>query len=348
MPRRLLDPETDGLIRMEMHNRLRAESNNSVGGVIRRATQANIINTEKRVDNENRAMKIPPFPSRSLVIASANLLKAEGHSGFEEMRLEWNLEDTNAGVGSGLAGRATSLAAFALKDPELRTPEGISLQSAIVARAGQIYREGPMPNIGAKERSAFKRASTEAGSMNDVSETGFADVSIQGDLVFQSPSVSAISSSKTEKPKALKRKVFIVHGHDEGARETVARFLERIGFEVIILHEQANRGRTVIEKVEVHGDVPFAVVLLTPDDEGCKAGGNPQPRARQNVILELGYFIGRLGRSNVCALTRGNVEIPSDFAGVVYEAMEGQWKSKLAGELEDVGFEIDWKKVSRP
>src|SRR5690606_30940781 len=145
------------------------------------------------------------------------------------------------------------------------------------------------------------------------------------------------------------KKISIVHGHDEGARESVARFLERIGFEPIILHEQANRGRTVIEKVEAHGDVGFAVVLLTPDDEGCVKGGSTEPRARQNVLLELGYFIGRLGRDHVCALKRGELEIPSDFAGVVWETMDGNggWKQALARELEAAGHSIDWNKVMR-
>ena len=118
--------------------------------------------------------------------------------------------------------------------------------------------------------------------------------------------------------KQLSRKVFVVHGHDEAAREKIARFLERLEFEPIILHEQASCGRTVIEKVEAHGDVGFAVVLLTPDDEGCEKGGTPRPRARQNVVLELGYFLGRLHRAHVCPLKRGDVEIPSDFEGVVY------------------------------
>lgn len=147
----------------------------------------------------------------------------------------------------------------------------------------------------------------------------------------------------------LSRKVFIVHGHDDGARETVARFLERIGLEAIILHEQANQGRTIIEKVVAHGDVGFAVVLLTPDDEGCEKGGKPEPRARQNVLLELGYFIGRLGRDKVCALKRGTLEIPSDFAGVVWEAMDagGGWKQSLARELEAAGHDIDWNNVMR-
>lgn len=144
------------------------------------------------------------------------------------------------------------------------------------------------------------------------------------------------------------RKIFVVHGHDEGAREGVARFIEKLGFEPIILHEQANQGRTIIEKVEAHGDVRFAVVILTPDDEGNKTGGTPQPRARQNVVLELGYFIGRLGRNRVCALKKGDIEIPSDFAGVVYESLEGNgWKQALGRELDAAGFDIDWNLVMR-
>ncbi|MFP3522845.1 TIR domain-containing protein [Pantoea agglomerans] len=147
----------------------------------------------------------------------------------------------------------------------------------------------------------------------------------------------------------LSKKVFIVHGHDEGPREKVARFLERMGFEAIILHEQANRGRTVIEKVIEYGNVGFAVVLLTPDDEGCVKGGVPEARARQNVLLELGFFIGYLGREKVCALKKGTLEIPSDFAGVVWEIMDDYngWKQSLSRELEAAGHEIDWNKVMR-
>lgn len=141
------------------------------------------------------------------------------------------------------------------------------------------------------------------------------------------------------------RRVFIVHGRDEGPREAVARFLERLGFEPIILHEQANRGRTVIEKVEQYANVDFAVVLLTPDDSGSLAGEPPRPRARQNVILELGFFIGRLGRSNVCTLKVGDLEIPSDWQGVVDEPFTGEWRMTLARELQAAGYEIDWNLV---
>jgi predicted nucleotide-binding protein len=118
----------------------------------------------------------------------------------------------------------------------------------------------------------------------------------------------------------------------------------------IILHEQASQGRTVIEKVEAHGEVAFAVILLTPDDEGCVKGASPAPRARQNVLLELGYFIGRLGRQNVCAFKRGDLEIPSDFGGVVYETYDegGGWKQALGRELQAAGFAIDWNVVMGP
>ena len=140
-------------------------------------------------------------------------------------------------------------------------------------------------------------------------------------------------------------RVFLVHGHDEAARETVARFIEKLGIQVIILHEQANGGRTIIEKIEYHSGVGMAVVLLTPDDVGSKVGGEPEPRVRQNVLLELGYFIGTLGRDKVCALKSGNVEIPTDFAGVVWTSMSGDWKTALARELKVAGYEIDWNKV---
>jgi len=148
----------------------------------------------------------------------------------------------------------------------------------------------------------------------------------------------------------LSRRVFVVHGHDSEARETVARFLDKIGFDPIILHEQASQNRTVIEKIEAYDDVGFAVVLLTPDDEGRAKGGELQPRARQNVLLELGYFMGRLGRDKVCALRRGEVEIPSDFAGVVWVAMDtgNGWKQALGQELQAVGHDVDWNQVMRP
>lgn len=145
-------------------------------------------------------------------------------------------------------------------------------------------------------------------------------------------------------------RVFIVHGHDEAPRETVARFITTVGLQPVILHEQANRGMTIPEKLVANGNVGFAIVLLTPDDLGrAKTAKEETPRARQNVILELGYFVGRLGRDRVCALLKDEIEIPSDYMGVVYTNFDqdGGWKQKLAKELDAAGYEIDWNKVMR-
>jgi hypothetical protein len=144
------------------------------------------------------------------------------------------------------------------------------------------------------------------------------------------------------------RRVFIVHGHDEAPRETLARFITTVGLQPVILHEQANRGMTIAEKLVASGNVGFAVVLLTPDDVGrSKDASEDLPRARQNVILELGYFVGRLGRDRVCALLKGQIEIPSDYMGVVYTNFDegGGWRQQLAKELKAAGYEIDWNKV---
>ena len=154
-----------------------------------------------------------------------------------------------------------------------------------------------------------------------------------------------LECSLTEKAMASKDaashagKVFIVHGHDEGLKDTVARFLEHRGLQAIVLHEQPNRGLTIIEKFETYSKgVQFAVVLMTGDDRGGVASDPPDkfsPRARQNVVLELGFFMAKLGRGHVCALYEPGVEIPSDYTGVLYIPLDkaGAWKSKLADEL---------------
>jgi len=146
-----------------------------------------------------------------------------------------------------------------------------------------------------------------------------------------------------------KNKVFIVHGHDDLAKEQLARFVSQIGLEPIILHEQASSSKTIIEKIEKYaGEVCFAIVLYTPCDQGSKAGLTElSPRARQNVIFEHGYFIGKLGRENVTAIVKGNIEKPNDISGVVYENFDaaGAWKFKLAKEMKESGCEIDMNRI---
>ncbi len=139
-------------------------------------------------------------------------------------------------------------------------------------------------------------------------------------------------------------KIFIVHGHDEEMKQTVARTVEKLDLKPIILHEQANGGKTIIEKFEAHSnDVSFAIVLLSPDDQGCKVKSFPDKakfRARQNVILELGYFIGKLGRDRVFVLHKNSsdFEMPSDIMGVLYTPYIEGWNLKLVKELRDCGY----------
>ena len=141
------------------------------------------------------------------------------------------------------------------------------------------------------------------------------------------------------------KRVFVVHGHDEASRELVARFISNLGLQPVILHEQANRGGSVLDKLIENSDVGYAIVLLTPDDFGrAQPESEEEPRARQNVILELGYFLAELGRERVLALRKGQVEIPSDYMGVLYVTFDesGAWKQELYREMRAVGFDIDW------
>lgn len=146
------------------------------------------------------------------------------------------------------------------------------------------------------------------------------------------------------------KKVFIVHGHDEILKNSVANLLHKLNLEPIILHEQANRGRTLIEKFIEHSEVGFAVVLLTPDDLGGNAKDDIEQfkhRARQNVIMELGYFLGKLGRERVVAIYDQDVEMPSDYSGVLFIPYDdvGLWQYSLAKEMKAVKMPVDLNKL---
>ena len=148
------------------------------------------------------------------------------------------------------------------------------------------------------------------------------------------------------------RKVFIVHGHDDALKNAVARFLSRVGLSPVILHELPNRGRTIIEKFIDHSDVGFAVVLLTADDKGGLAAASSNEfgfRARQNVVMELGFFLGRLGRDRVAAIYDERVEMPSDYKGVLFLPYDkaGMWQHSLVKEIKAAGILVDANKLYR-
>ena len=140
--------------------------------------------------------------------------------------------------------------------------------------------------------------------------------------------------------------VFIVHGHNEAAKYKVANFVKDLDLTATILDEQPSRGQTIIDKFEEHAnEAGFAIVLLTSDDVGGPKDKKDElnPRARQNVILELGYFLHGLGRERVCVLYEDGVELPSDIHGIVYVSLDNGdgWKLKLAKEMKNIGLPIN-------
>lgn len=141
------------------------------------------------------------------------------------------------------------------------------------------------------------------------------------------------------------KKVFIVHGHDNALKQEVARMVEKQGLEAIILGEQANRGKTIIEKFEEHSDVGAAICLFTGDDYGkAKDATSENLRARQNVVFEAGYFMGKLGRENVILIADSNIEVPSDLQGVVYTS-KTMWQTDVLRELKAIGYKVDFNKL---
>ena len=148
-----------------------------------------------------------------------------------------------------------------------------------------------------------------------------------------------------------RRKVFISHGQDEEAITTVVEFVENLGLKVTVLNEQPSNDLTVIDSLEKYADdTGFAIALLTPDDVGAlkdKADRQLNPRAHQNVIFELGYFIGKLNPNRVCLLYKEGVELPSGIRDVTYVPMDSAdaWKMKLSQGMRNAGLPVDMSNV---
>ena len=150
----------------------------------------------------------------------------------------------------------------------------------------------------------------------------------------------AAAHSKGEDEEMSTTKIFVVHGHDQALKNDTEIFLRDVGLEPIILHRQPDKGLTIIEKFEEYSDVNYALILLTPDDIGYAISEQEKKeedrtinfRARQNVIFELGYFIGKLGRSNVFYVFKEGVEIPSDITGLIYK--------KVNESIGEVGYDL--------
>ena len=164
----------------------------------------------------------------------------------------------------------------------------------------------------------------------------------------------SLNQESVNNNKELSSEIFIVHGHNEEMKQSTARLIEKLNLKPIILHEQPNKGRTIIEKFTDSSNVSFAIVLLSADDIAYKKDDKPENwkyRARQNVILELGFFIGKLGRKYVIALHEkvDNFEIPSDYQGVLFIPYENNdsWKFEIIQELQSVGYDVDANLLTR-
>lgn len=210
-------------------------------------------------------------------------------------------------------------------------------------QGGVLFGFARMPTLWDKYndlQSDIKRDITKLESIHD-----------RLNLIPQSPTLS--TNSNTMNKLQSGKDIFIVHGHDNEAKREVDVFLRKLGFNPIILHEQPNQGKTIIEKFEHYiKNVSFAIVLLTPDDEGrVRKKDNTdeelQPRARQNVIFELGYARARLGEKKVCALHKEKVEFPSDYSGVLYIKMDDGdgWQMKIAQEMQASGLDVNVNKL---
>lgn len=225
------------------------------------------------------------------------------------------------------------------------------------------YVSGPMYDAWMGEINIFNERHLKEHPLHDSISTTYSHYrknssshkEMMGYLRALSADTDFFVASSIQPPDKVERvimnnKVFIVHGHDNAAKLEMARTLEKMGFDAIILHEQPDAGRTIIEKFENYADVSFAVILYTECDLGRAkemSVDSEKYRARQNVVFEHGFFIGKLGRDHVCALVKGDIETPGDLSGVIYVPMDnaGAWKISLAKDMRAAGLPVDMNKL---
>jgi predicted nucleotide-binding protein len=214
----------------------------------------------------------------------------------------------------------------------------------VTMRMGPAFGRGDYTDYDAQDAREARQYLAE-GKRRSIDLLRLAIQSLEDDLADLAPSIPAPMPAAPPPGD----KIFLVHGRDDLAKNAVDLFLRTIGLDPIILHLKPNGGRDLLTKFrEEAAGAGFAVVLMTPDDEGSIAGvSDTNPRARQNVVFELGFFIGKLGPANVAALVKGNVERPSDFNGIVYISYDdgGQWKTLLARELHFAKVPFDAAKA---
>lgn len=264
------------------------------------------------LDKSKFENKTFPVPSRRELLQSRDIIGNWSHTEIDDFLLEGGVSSLEASRAVGSRrDRANAIIEFAFNNPQATTAEN-SLFTVFILRKTSIETE-----------------STDNGT------TDFSGLlNISGELPARRQFVAV---------NRVPNRVFVVHGQNETVRTAVVAELNRLGLEPIVLHEQPNMGRHLLTKfIEEAELVTFAVVIMTDDDVGSIKEGTLLPRARQNVILELGYFLAHLGQPRVCALISPGLETPSDFDGIVYIRMDerGIWQIELERELRAAGIPI--------
>ena len=259
------------------------------------------------------------LPIRAELISARDSISEWSHTMIDDFLLEAGVEGLVAGRDQGnRRNRANAIVKFAFDNPTGTTAENSLFSVFIMNRTTSSTKD-------------FTGDQVSNGSPNIGSDSA---------LIFPEVIIDEASETSSKTPN----RVFVVHGQNESARDEVVSFLSDVGLNGIVLHDQPNMGRHLLTKFIDEAElVTFAVVLMTDDDIGGLKGANPAPRARQNVILELGYFLCHLGQSRVCALVTPGLETPSDFDGIVYIRMEsdGAWKAELSRELQAAGMPLN-------
>ncbi len=250
-----------------------------------------------------------PAPTRSTLIQARDVIGNLKHTEIDDLLLEIGIHDLHADRSLGSRrDRANAVIKYCFDHPEATTAEN-SLLGPFLVRAAGLVPEAP------------KRGEAPTRSFEVVSS-----------------GATQTRPTVTQPQQRSPNRVFIVHGRDEAARGSVTEFLQSVGLVGIVLHEQPNMGRHLLTKFIDEAElVTFAIILMTADDVGGLSGtSDSRPRARQNVVLELGYFLAHLGQARVCALIAPDLETPSDFDGIAYIRMsaDGGWKTILLRELE--------------
>lgn len=253
-----------------------------------------------------------PAPRRGDLISARNAISKWNHTEIDDFLLEAGVEGLAAGRAIGSRrDRANAIVEFALGHQAATTAEN-SLLSVFIVRAAGL-------------------PASDSDSENE------------SPVPHEPEGETLLGRAETRYSGRSPNRVFIVHGQNETARSAVVSFLSRVGLSGIVLHDQPNMGRHLLTKfIEEAELVTFAIVLMTDDDFGSLKGHKLAPRARQNVILELGYFLSHLGQERVCALITPGLETPSDFDGIVYIRMDAdaRWESELMHELLAAGMPL--------